>query len=441
MKNLSEEDIETLERKLQEAIDDKKSFYNLVNFHGAPETICPETPDGYCCKHGDGMFLPWHRLYMVNFEEMLDEALPYWDWTEDTERPKLWENIKVQFKEGAQSVIRPDGREASSGLQDPSDPDSFITFPACPQGDPSVVRRPEKVEWNAPFYKKLMRKAYQAEDYTTFTRDIIRPHNLVHVNSGCEMGDTGTASYDPIFWLNHANVDRQLAIWEELQKLRGNTEIGTFIDIDLKLAPFDDEKFNNVSMTFDNSQSRDVFDYKEKFCYEYDDLTFDGKTPQELVIDPQADSINILQNYDGCSNQHPNSEASCPKLQFKILVGVVMPKYVASNLHTFKICQDKVCVPGFTIATFGSGKQKILENRGISKKSHTIIYSDVTETVNSKGWDPEKVYAEMTSFLVKGTPKPLVIIRNIKSSAEKIKLGPQQRAEDYGDLMDGYSVN
>ena len=41
------------------------------------------------------------------------------------------------------------------------------------------------------------------------------------------MQDLLTAAYDPIFYLHHSYVDRQLAFWQELNKLR-KREIGVW---------------------------------------------------------------------------------------------------------------------------------------------------------------------------------------------------------------------
>ena len=41
---------------------------------------------------------------------------------------------------------------------------------------------------------------------------------------------------------------------------------------------------NSVMVThFRNSRGKDTFNYKESFCYEYDQLLFDGMTPQEFL--------------------------------------------------------------------------------------------------------------------------------------------------------------
>ena len=48
------------------------------------------------------------------------------------------------------------------------------------------------------------------------------------------------------------------------------------------LDPFNNAEINKVKITFDNWRLIDVFDYKKKICYKYDDLRFDGKTPKEF---------------------------------------------------------------------------------------------------------------------------------------------------------------
>lgn len=51
-----------------------------------------------------------------------------------------------------------------------------------------------------------------------FTRAIEGPHGDIHGWVGGFGGDKSSvprAAYDPIFWSNHANVDRQWAIWQK----------------------------------------------------------------------------------------------------------------------------------------------------------------------------------------------------------------------------------
>ena len=53
---------------------DRRSYNNMALIHQNH------------CQHGWERFLPWHRIYMYEFEKALQDAvpsvtLPYWDWT------------------------------------------------------------------------------------------------------------------------------------------------------------------------------------------------------------------------------------------------------------------------------------------------------------------------------------------------------------------------
>ncbi|EPE28797.1 Di-copper centre-containing [Glarea lozoyensis ATCC 20868] len=69
-------------------------------------------------------------------------------------------------------------------------------------------------------------------------------HNNVHGHVGGtgHMGNVGVASFDPIFWLHHCNVDRLFAIWQELYP---NKYVEAWddpnrgkVDVNTKLTPF-----------------------------------------------------------------------------------------------------------------------------------------------------------------------------------------------------------
>ena len=189
---LSKQEIGKLRQKLIESINDKR-FVDMGNIHGFPQnSICPFRYEGWCCPHGEPedegsifQLLTWHRLFMVNMEDMLGEALPYWDWTEDNKIPELWEDIKVPFKKGAESRT-----------------------PLCPPGNINFVRRAPHVILPLADLKQMVSLAFEQTEFFAFLEEIINPHNLVHTIAGCDMGDPATSAYDPIFYLHHANVDR-----------------------------------------------------------------------------------------------------------------------------------------------------------------------------------------------------------------------------------------
>ena len=96
MNSLSGEERTRLVSALRASITSGE-YQKVGNYHGAPYGLCGRRS---CCPHGDIGFLPWHRLYMVNMEEELGEALPYWDWTEDGRVPSLWEDIQTPIQQG-----------------------------------------------------------------------------------------------------------------------------------------------------------------------------------------------------------------------------------------------------------------------------------------------------------------------------------------------------
>ena len=185
-----------------EAAISRGEYVRVGNFHGFPGNICgtASSPQS-CCPHGETTFLPWHRLYMVQMEEVLGQALPYWDWTEDGQVPQLWEDVRAPIREGHQSL-------GGQGSQ-------------CPPGDVTAVRRAQGIRINVERLQRAYRTAFLKTTFEEFSNQISAPHNELHVSVNCDMLYVETAGYDPVFYLHHAYVDRQFAFWQELQRLRG----------------------------------------------------------------------------------------------------------------------------------------------------------------------------------------------------------------------------
>ena len=76
----------------------------------------------------------------------------------------------------------------------------------------------------------------------SFSNAVKNPHNSIHGllggggAPGCSMGYVASAAYDPIFWLNHAFIDK---IWADRQN---NAALGTMANSNLDdtflLRPF-----------------------------------------------------------------------------------------------------------------------------------------------------------------------------------------------------------
>ena len=291
---------------------------------------------------------------------------------------------------------------------------------------PCTVSVVANIEFNTAELKNKTRNAFGTQSFKLFQRDLENPHDKVHDFAHCEMKDLLTASYDPIFWLHHNHIDRVFAFWQELNKLR-KLEIGNFDQMDQSLNPFYRPEYNKVKMTLENSQSQDVFDYENTFCYKYDTLTFDNMTPEEFL-----QKENEHNGKTSCSLTPARCSAIRIKNNKRTIVGIIMPQLVKSDVHTYEVCQERKCVPGGYVSTFGYKEPEDTEKR-VSKKSHMILYDEITELVRSMKWTAEKMEAHMTSNLVTDMPQPLIIVRF--NETEIVKLGSKHKREDYGDLL------
>ncbi|MCM3882505.1 tyrosinase family protein [Frankia sp. R82] len=174
------------------------------------------------CQHGSWNFLPWHRGYLLAFEQVVraeivrlggpaDWALPYWDY----------------FKPGQNALppafARPDWPDGGTNPL-------FVPARYGPAGDGKVFVPLNNVNLRAMNERAFTGVSNGASPGfggvdTGFSHSgripgalESQPHNMVHVLVG---GDNGvlpgvmtvpdTAGLDPVFWLHHANIDR---LWE-----------------------------------------------------------------------------------------------------------------------------------------------------------------------------------------------------------------------------------
>ena len=195
-------------------------------------------------------FLPWHREFLRRFEEELQAVdpkvtIPYWDWTNPTETAAIFtddflggngdpaDNFIVKtgpFRQGQWSLLFIDPR---SNLQTCSDPNRGcifdlqrqfgVTRPTLPT--PSDVATAMNIPtYDLPPYDRSSTFAASfrnnLEGWTTKpdgTFDASANHNRVHGYIGGTMG-FATSPNDPVFWMNHANIDR---LWNDWQNRFG----------------------------------------------------------------------------------------------------------------------------------------------------------------------------------------------------------------------------
>ena len=133
--------------------------------------------------------------------------------------------------------------------------------------------------------------AFCKKIFLGFDQQIQEAHNDVHVRfRRGHMGHSDNASYDPIFYLHHMNIDRQYAYYQKLQEFRGRSvTLPSYQNIEM--PPFSGKTKeptgdinipNPIKSTRDYSTFTSGLNYETNFQYQYDSLTFNGTTPDEF---------------------------------------------------------------------------------------------------------------------------------------------------------------
>ncbi|MGF1427992.1 tyrosinase MelC2 [Kitasatospora sp. LaBMicrA B282] len=186
--------------------------------------IMSDTDTSERTGHRSPSFLPWHRRFLLQFEQALQAVdasvtLPYWDWTADrTPDASLW----------GPDLLGGDGR--SSDGQVTTGPFAFATgnwtLTVAPDSRTYLARAlgaaggdlPSKADVDTV----LGLTPYDAAPFNS-TSDGFRNnvegwvgpnlHNRVHVWIGGQMS-SGMSPNDPVFWLHHCFIDRLWAGWQ-----------------------------------------------------------------------------------------------------------------------------------------------------------------------------------------------------------------------------------
>ena len=226
-----------------------------------PSRLDPETPsryDDYVQTHMDAMmaqdpvnqypgwahmgpaFLPWHRYYLYQLESDLQGIdpkvdLPYWDWaTDNSPNSSIW-NPDFLGGNGRPSDGRVmdgpfafDAGNWSLNIRDPGDDNVDLkrSFGTAVPSLPTVAQVADTLTV-VPYYVAPWRAF---DDFTADTPKPVQPsfcnrlegwygdgslHNRVHVWVGGTMQGM-TSPNDPVFFLNHCNIDRLWAQWQSL---------------------------------------------------------------------------------------------------------------------------------------------------------------------------------------------------------------------------------
>jgi tyrosinase len=178
-------------RKDQGALTDiEKSRYicafNMINSDGTLGKLV-DLHSGMYMQHTNLRLLPWHRIFVMLFEEALhnyhpDVCVPYWDWTKPGEQ---------HFPDWLAGVLP-----------------TVVT----PTRTVNVFRSPGAESWLAGIVSGVP-SALAQTTYDTFSSPINGIHGGVHIWVGGTMSDAAVSPADPVFWLHHANLDRLWWVW------------------------------------------------------------------------------------------------------------------------------------------------------------------------------------------------------------------------------------
>ncbi|KAF2006059.1 Di-copper centre-containing protein, partial [Amniculicola lignicola CBS 123094] len=244
------------------------SWFQIAGIHGMPwadwDGVHASTADrslntGYC-THNNLLFSTWHRPYLVLFEQKLQKIatgiankfpsatrakyqdaakrlrLPFWDWAKNvpTTEPVVPTSLSVEKV----SVTLSDG--SSAQIDNPLYDYNFhpLDHTQINGTFQQTIRASQDFNDNATLDSRLrsilrfqradlfkILSQYQKFDHfssnaqcgenTGRLGSIESVHGPIHVkNFPGHMSPSSVTAFDPMFWFHHANVDRQVALYQ-----------------------------------------------------------------------------------------------------------------------------------------------------------------------------------------------------------------------------------
>lgn len=203
----------------------------------------PGRRDNVDMGHGNAAFLPWHRYYLLRFEQALQAmkpdipfALPYWDWT--NRQATVNRIFQPEFMGPNGGATRTGGTIQSGYFRfDVPERDRPSWWPAGLPGwrirpslsggrGTALVRGIRDFSRGLPGSREV-NSVLSVDDFSIFVGRLEgrinqslepsnRMHNQAHVWFGgtAHMRDSNVSPNDPMFWLHHCNVDRLWALWQ-----------------------------------------------------------------------------------------------------------------------------------------------------------------------------------------------------------------------------------
>jgi hypothetical protein len=171
------------------------SYFTIAGYHWFPAI---DVNPRFHCLHHENRFLAWHRIHLMRFEDALrsvpgcgDVTLPYWDITSPSV-PDLFSQPPFD-KYTAPPLI---GHGYDPLTTSRSDPATIIA------------------EFEASKIPEATQQALRNAKWEDFNKAYWGVHDNGHNSIGPTMRNQDIASFDPIFWFFHCNLDR---VWLEWQ--------------------------------------------------------------------------------------------------------------------------------------------------------------------------------------------------------------------------------
>ena len=159
--------------------------------------------------HGTTFFLPWHRWYLLQLENLLRRincriTVPYWDWSLESQG---WQNSIIW---NAVCGFGGNGDQSTNGRLVTTGPFRW-----------QIWTQPNGARLSRSFNNVLpdcaavaLAQRMTVNQFQTWHNQIeLNFHNSVHCNIGGTMCTTA-ASNDPIFFLHHGFIDRLWSDWQ-----------------------------------------------------------------------------------------------------------------------------------------------------------------------------------------------------------------------------------
>lgn len=245
--------------------------------------------------HGGPIFLPWHRMFLLRLEQQIqrvtgdaDAGLVYWDWTADGALPAEQQPASALWSAAALGESRGDVTSGPLGAmrvrltghgtqlwsiaprplrRDAGSDTGIATLPTSADVsralDPSVGF--DSSPWDAGSDGFRNRVEGWIDPQRPGQASDPQLHNRVHVWVGGDMGP-GSSPNDPVFYLNHCNVDR---LWEAWLTQRGRTYAPTSADAD----PPSGQKLDDTMVTLLGEPMRPADVLDPSAWYSYDALS------------------------------------------------------------------------------------------------------------------------------------------------------------------------